>query len=214
MGTAHRLRWHRPWRHALRLPALFLWIGIVLLIAVIGLKAIALWLADDVNVSRISPNVSRVSPPRAYVHAPASVHPPASIRTRVIDGDTLDLGHERFRLIGIDAPELHQTCDDAQGRTWACGRAARKRLVELVNQVDVSCVPRSRDRYGRALAVCSAGAVPDLGEALVRDGYAVNYSRYTDVYLAAENEARAARRGIWQGRFENPEHWRHRRPQS
>jgi endonuclease YncB( thermonuclease family) len=201
MGTVHRLRWHRPWQHYLRLPALFLWIGIVLLIAVIGLKAVALWLADDVNISRISP-------PRAYVHAPAS------IRTRVIDGDTLDLGHERFRLIGIDAPELHQPCNDAQGRTWACGQAARKRLVELVNQVEVSCASRSRDRYGRSLAVCSAGAVPDLGEALVRDGYAVNYSRYTDVYLAAEREARAARRGIWQGRFENPEHWRHSHPRS
>ncbi len=93
-----------------------------------------------------------------------------------------------------------------------CGQAARKRLVELVNLVEVSCSTRSQDRYGRALAVCSAGAVPDLGEALVRDGYALNYSRYTSAYVSAERAARAARRGIWQGNFENPERWRHRQP--
>jgi len=78
----------------------------------------------------------------------------------------------------------------------------------------VACSARGRDRYGRTLAICSAGDIADLGEALVRDGYAVDYRRYTSDYLAAEDEARAARRGIWQGDFERPEDWRRRHPRS
>ena len=43
---------------------------------------------------------------------------------RAVDGDTLDLSGERVRLIGIDAPELDQSCQrDGQG--WACGDWAR-----------------------------------------------------------------------------------------
>ena len=83
------------------------------------------------------------------------------------------------------------------------------RLAALVAQGPVACTPQGEDRYGRLLATCSSGAVADLGAALVRDGYAVNYSRYTSDYAAIENEARAARRGVWQGAFDNPEDWRH-----
>ena len=79
-------------------------------------------------------------------------------------------------------------------------------------QGGVACTPRGEDRYGRLLATCSTGAVADLGAALVRDGYAVNYGRYTSDYAAAESEARAARRGVWQGTFDNPEDWRHGKP--
>ncbi len=46
----------------------------------------------------------------------------------------------------------------------------------------------------------------------MREGYAVNYSFDGKGYAAAEEEARANRRGIWQGRFESPQNWRHRHP--
>lgn len=42
---------------------------------------------------------------------------------RVIDGDTLSIGGQSVRLYGMDAPELHQTCD---GGRWAPGPLARK----------------------------------------------------------------------------------------
>src|SRR3569623_216028 len=140
---------------------------------------------------------------------------PSSLCTagRAVDGDTLRALHEgqdrRIRLAGIDAPELRQTCRDVNGRDWSCGAAARLRLAALVAQGTISCTPHGEDRYGRLLATCSSGAVADLGAELVRDGYAVNYSRYTSDYAAAEREARAARRGVWQGAFDNPEDWRH-----
>jgi endonuclease YncB( thermonuclease family) len=134
----------------------------------------------------------------------------APLAVRVVDGDTLHTGNERIRLSGIDAPELSQTCRDGQERAWSCGQAAKQRLAALLAQGGVTCSARGQDRYGRTLAVCAAGQVADIGAALVRDGYAVNNDRTNSDYAAAESEARAAWRGIWQGGFEQPEQWRNR----
>jgi len=43
-----------------------------------------------------------------------------------IDGDSLraEDGVE-YRLFGIDAPELHQSCNEVNGKPWPCGRAAK-----------------------------------------------------------------------------------------
>jgi endonuclease YncB( thermonuclease family) len=40
---------------------------------------------------------------------------------------------------------------------------------------------------------------------MVRNGWAVAYRRFSEAYVGAEAEARAARRGIWSSRFEMPE---------
>jgi endonuclease YncB( thermonuclease family) len=137
-------------------------------------------------------------------------HFPYRIPVFAIDGDSLRYGGEEIRLLGIDAPEFHQTCLDERRRRWDCGRAARDELERLVARGAVQCRASGRDRYGRALAVCSAGRIGDLGEAMVRQGYAIDYmgGRYT----AAEAEARAARRGLWRGEFERPQDWRRANP--
>jgi endonuclease YncB( thermonuclease family) len=132
------------------------------------------------------------------------------LRVTVVDGDSLRAGKENIRLIGIDALELHQTCRDARGGDWACGREAKARLAALVSGGNVACTERGRDRYGRTLAVCQADGIADLGAALVREGHAVDYGGYAD----AEREARQARRGLWDGSFERPQDWRRRHPRS
>jgi micrococcal nuclease len=78
---------------------------------------------------------------------------------RVVDGDTVDLiidlgfdtfRHERFRLYGIDAPEM---------RT-AAGKAAKAWLWEAIQPLEAIYVQTiqlstkaKRDKYGRFLAV-------------------------------------------------------------
>jgi endonuclease YncB( thermonuclease family) len=141
----------------------------------------------------------------------------AGARVTVVDGDSLRLGRESIRLKGIDAPELRQTCLDDAGREWRCGQAAKSRLAALAAAGAVSCTARGHDRYGRTLATCAAGDVADLGEALVREGLAVDYGGFHSLfsgYSAAEREARAARRGIWAGTFEPPQDFRRRHPRS
>lgn len=157
--------------------------------------------------------------------------PPIVGRARVIDGDTIEIGSRMIRLQGIDAPESAQLCEDAEGKAWRCGEAATAALDALVHgkgevlayglPFTVTCQqdPRdAEDRYGRALAMCRAGDI-DINLVMVLGGHAVAYRRYLDwrdgasrlhkaAFLAAEDAARRARRGLWQGRFTLPEEWR------
>jgi endonuclease YncB( thermonuclease family) len=129
---------------------------------------------------------------------------PVSGRPRVVDGDSLDFAGKAVRLHGLDAPELGQTCSQGE-RTIACGRVARAELARLVAGGDVSCAIVGRDRYGRALGRCRSGET-DIGAALVRGGFAVEFGGYA----AEEAEARAAARGLWAMSFERPQAWRRR----
>ena len=130
-----------------------------------------------------------------------------------IDGDSLraEDGVE-YRLFGIDAPELHQSCNDVNGKSWQCGRAAKAELTAIINRGDVTCEARAKDRYGRIVAVCSAEGVPDVGEEMVRHGYAVVLGFGRSDYQELQDEAEAAKRGIWRGSFERPSDWRAANP--
>jgi endonuclease YncB( thermonuclease family) len=79
----------------------------------------------------------------------------------------------------------------------------------------VNCEARATDGFGRAVAVCSAAGVSDLGEAMVRDGYAVDLGGAAgNPYRDAEAEAQVAKRGIWRGTFERPSDWRRANPRT
>ena len=124
-----------------------------------------------------------------------------------VDGDSLRKDGKDFRLHAIDAPELFQTCGRADGSEYDCGRAARDELRRLIRNETVTCQVLDTDRYGRSVAECSAGSL-NLNDAMVRAGWAVAYTRHGLDHAAVQDEARAAKRGIWQGRFEQPEQWR------
>lgn len=130
--------------------------------------------------------------------------PPVTGTARASDGDTLRLGGDRIRLLGIDAPELEQSCTDAGGHDWPCGRKAHEYLQRLLAG-RISCSPDGHDKYGRILARCSV-AGRDLGADLVAAGMAVSYPDYG----AEEAAARADHRGVWQGSFTQPRLWRQR----
>ena len=127
---------------------------------------------------------------------------PFSGKARAIDGDSLELGSRRVRLIGIDAPEYRQTCQKAGGTT-PCGRRAHAELKFMISGKRVECEGFGYDRYDRTLAKCRAGET-DLGSAMVRAGWAIAYGDYRD----EERAARRARVGIWAGEFIEPADWR------
>lgn len=131
----------------------------------------------------------------------------------IVDGDTLRIGDERIRLLGIDAPERKQTCSAEQAgatRAWPCGEKATQHLQALVAGRRVVCVADTRDRYGRAVAVCTADG-REINDDLARAGMAVATPEYSTRYVAAEAEARAHKRGLWAGRFELPADYRRER---
>jgi endonuclease YncB( thermonuclease family) len=83
----------------------------------------------------------------------------------VVDGDALRVDGVTYRLWGIDAPEAGQPRADG----WPAGRAASEHLRALSRDRQVSCEPRSVDRYGRTVALCCADG-RDLGSDTVVDG--------------------------------------------
>jgi endonuclease YncB( thermonuclease family) len=146
----------------------------------------------------------------AYVmkSPPRTPGEPVTGRARVIDGDSLEIGGVRIRLFGIDAPERDQDCRDANRKTYACGRASLRALAAAIDGRDVTCKPVDVDQYKRDVAMCTVGDV-DLGDAMVRSGHALDYTRHSrGRYAAVEREARDARRGVWAGSFERPATWR------
>jgi endonuclease YncB( thermonuclease family) len=110
----------------------------------------------------------------------------------IIDGDTLRMGDVLLRLWGVAAPELSGSCPPAMH--VSCGRFARARLIELTDgklvacrQPDTNCDGQlderersdaPRETFGRPLVtffVHDGAATLDVGEVLVREGYAEPY---------------------------------------
>jgi endonuclease YncB( thermonuclease family) len=139
----------------------------------------------------------------------------ATIRGRVIrvaDGDTLTILDERsverrVRIQGIDAPEAEQ----------AFGGESKRALQRLVDGRTVSVETGKTDRYGRLVGRVVAGDA-DVALSQVRAGLAWVFLEYLDEsapadrvrYLAAEREAKDARRGLWSSASPVPP-WRFRR---
>lgn len=127
---------------------------------------------------------------------------------RVIDGDTLDVGTVRVRLHGIDAFERNQMCDGPRG-PWACGAAATRALRARAEGRTLVCEILDTDRYGRKVSRCERDGA-DVAEALVAEGLALAYRRYSQDYVDEETAARAGALGAWNGSFDRPEQWRGR----
>ncbi len=123
----------------------------------------------------------------------------------VVDGDTITLANTKnIRYIGIDTPELRKKV--AGEWVWNPQPYAveaynlNKRLVEG-KRIRLEFDNEKTDRYGRWLAYVFVDEKM-VNEELLRYGYATVYTRqpnmkYLDRLLAAEQQAKKQRRGIW-----------------
>ncbi|MEW6106936.1 MAG: thermonuclease family protein [Bacillota bacterium] len=125
---------------------------------------------------------------------------------RVVDGDTLDLDGRRIRLHGIDAPEKGQLCTK-NGESYDCGEASKQHLTYLLIGERLICSERSKDRWGREVAMCLAGTA-DVAALMVRHGWAVAYAEYSKDYVEDERFARTNGMGLWAKDFVPPKEWR------
>lgn len=131
-------------------------------------------------------------------------------RPKVTDGDTLQFS---FRLHGIDAPERAQVCSDGAGQCYPCGERAMSFMKGLLSKRTVVCTMNGDVTYGRPVARCRVDG-QDVGEAMLRAGWAVPYRKFLTepaqrtAYMAAGDEARKARRGMFAGGYVDPAEWR------
>lgn len=133
--------------------------------------------------------------------------PAVSGSVRVVNGDTLMMNGYYIRLYGIDAPESDQTCANRTGRSYHCGRVAATWLRDWLMDNPVECRIMQQDKSGNMVGTCSLGQY-DIGAALVNAGWAVAYTKYTDIYMPYQQEAMKRRDGLWQGKFYMPADWR------
>ena len=134
---------------------------------------------------------------------------------RVTDGDTLVLENgEKVRLIGVDAPEIHDEENRNKIHAQKYGQdprrvdeyavKARNFAMEVILQQKVRLEYdwQRRDKFGRTLAyVYREKDHFFLNAELVKQGYGFAYTRFPFKYLEQfrgyQVEARRNRKGMW-----------------
>ena len=111
----------------------------------------------------------------------------------ITDGDTLTVLVEKrqvkVRLADIDAPEAKQPF----------GTRSRQSLAALCFNKETQLDTAGQDRYGRTIATVHCAGT-DANAAQVHQGIAWVFDRYArpdSPLYAIQDEARAARRGLW-----------------
>jgi micrococcal nuclease len=136
---------------------------------------------------------------------------PAQV-VRVVDGDTVvvrlaaasqSAGQAvRVRLIGIDAPELTRGTEPAE----CLAEAASDRLSVLLGtgtvRLSTDSTQDQYDQYDRLLAYVDTPNGLDVGEVLIEEGLATEYTydepyQRLEAYETAEIRAKATGRGVW-----------------
>ena len=137
---------------------------------------------------------------------------------KVVDGDTIHINNYKFRLEGIDAPEMRQQCKKESFKIssligftfykdYYCGKISKEKLIAKINTSEIKCISSSKDRYKRYIATCFKGKT-NLNQWMVKNGFAIAYRRYSKKYVPDEEFAKENKLGLWQGKFIEPEKWR------
>jgi micrococcal nuclease len=127
---------------------------------------------------------------------------------KVVDGDTVDIrddvrGRLRIRLLGIDTPETKKPgytvgCWGPEATEFAKSTLLGQRVAFITDPTQ-----DMTDRYGRTLAYLDKGDGWDYSIEAARAGAAHSYIYHghpaarADQIAVAEQEAKAAGRGLW-----------------
>ena len=125
---------------------------------------------------------------------------------KVTDGDTIVINKEKIRFVGIDTPELKQTCTKDDKKIF-CGEIAKSLLIKKIGNEIPKCISEGKDRYNRVLAECFVNG-ESLSSFLVRSGYAFAYRKYSKKFVKDEDYAKTNNLGMWNMQFQYPWDWR------
>ena len=134
--------------------------------------------------------------------------------TDSISGDAVAIGPDIIQidktevvLLGIDAPEANQVCNDANG-TWKCGDTAFATMDQIAKAAAVTCTLKGpRDPFGRFSGTCLQGDT-DIAREMVQQGMALAFPHDPESknYVDDEKAAKAAKVGLWAAgiKFDDP----------
>jgi len=121
-------------------------------------------------------------------------------KVKVVDGDTIHVGNVKYRLFGIDAPEIKQVCEK-NNKKIECGVIAKNLLKIKIGNKIPECIVKDKDRYQRFVAECFVDK-ESLSKFMVREGYAVAYTQYSSDFIEDEKYAKENNNGIWSMHFQ------------
>ncbi len=165
----------------------------------------------DVSPEGISPPsvtgaLTRVEPSKEYQDL---LNPPVEPmlegpfdmrRPQVLDAGTLKSDSMLVQIAFIQPLAPDATCLSRLGGTWPCGARARTFLRGLVRMFTVSCEKQEVLGPQKMVAVCTRKTI-NLGEWLVRYGWADPAEDAPEHYIALANEAKDKKRGKWQAEW-------------
>ena len=104
---------------------------------------------------------------------------------KIVDGDTVHINENKFRLEGIDAPEMRQKCKKESlkisfiigftfYKDYNCGKVSKEKLKSKILGSEIKCIFTTKDKYKRYIATCYKEKI-NLNQWMVRNGYAIAY---------------------------------------
>lgn len=155
----------------------------------------------------IPPEVPTATSADAAAPAPAAGDERiAAYVSSVTDGDTVRLNYQdkvqSIRMIGVDTPETRDPRKPVQCFGAEASRFTKEILLKQNVTISFDETQGIRDKYDRLLVYIW---LPDgrlFNQLLISEGYAFEYTydlpyRYQAEFIAAENDARTAQRGLW-----------------
>ena len=119
----------------------------------------------------------------------------------VVDGSSFDIKSNRMRLWGIDTPERGAWCY-RNDRRWKPQDDATSALRRCLQGKIVTCRVHKIERAWfrlRHISECWAADGQDLGECMIRGGWATDYACFSGGYYRdLETEAKNKAMGLWQ----------------
>ena len=92
---------------------------------------------------------------------------------RVVDGDTIHVSGQPYRLLGFDTPETYEPACSQELARGDAATAAMRALVSSGRHLALHALPE-QDRYGRGLARLTADGV-DAADLMIEAGHARPY---------------------------------------
>ncbi len=133
-----------------------------------------------------------------------SSFPESGLVTAVYDGDTIKVRfkneqEKKVRLIGIDAPEIEDSKEEARFRAQMAKRFAFFYLYRKT--IKLSYDWEIEDKYGRLLAYIWTEKQGLFNKFILSEGFAAVFLKfsfkYREEFIEAEREARKLEKGLW-----------------
>lgn len=161
---------------------------------------------DGVTAPDVTGALTRVEPAQVYLdlkNPPVEPIPDGPLEIRrpeVVNAGILKSGRLIIRLAHIKPLTAAQTCVSRLGGSWPCGARARTSLRGLIRMFAIDCEKTEELGPQEISAVCTRRNI-DLGEWLVKYGWAEPLDSAPDSYHAVAVQAKDKKIGQWQSEW-------------